>query len=101
MSAVEYSQSDSTIPARSVQTETIEQARQTPLEKAARIYNRLLIVLVLYVLSIGPSFWLWMDSMYMEGPPAFAAFYYPLLLLCDWIPPFGELVNWYIRLWWF
>jgi hypothetical protein len=101
MSAVDCSQSDSAIPARSGQTEPIDRLRRTPLELAACIYNRVLIVLVLYVLSIGPSFWLWMDSMSLDGPPAVAIFYYPLLWLCDWFPPFGDLVNWYIRMWWF
>lgn len=99
MSAVEYSQSESAIPATPTPTEPFEDEGFTPLEFAARVYNRVLILLVLYVLSIGPSFWLWMESMYLEGHPAIATFYYPLLLLCEWVPPFGDLVNWYIRLW--
>lgn len=100
MSAVEYSQSESTRPAASEQTDSNERRELTRLEYAARIYNRVLILFVLYVLSIGPAFWLWMESMYLEGPPAVVRFYYPLLLLCDLIPPFEDLLNWYIRLWW-
>lgn len=98
MSAVDYSQSDSAIP--SVAEEPQQTEEITALEYAARVYNRMLILFVLYVLSIGPAFWLWMESMYLEGPSAVARFYYPLLWLCELIPPFEDLVNWYIRLWW-
>jgi hypothetical protein len=100
MSAVDYSKPDATIPEESEQTDSNESGELTRLEYAARVYNRFVILFVLYVLSIGPAFWIWMESMYLEGHPAIARFYYPLLLLCDWIPPFGDLVNWYIKLWW-
>lgn len=108
MSAVDYTKPDATIPTvADVPIPTVaesadpqEPAELTPLEFAARVYNRVLILFVLYVLSIGPAFWLWMKSMYLEENPVIAAFYYPLLLLCEWIPPFEELVNWYIKLWW-
>ena len=100
MNAVEYSPSDSAIPVIPEQTEPYESEGPTFWEFAARVYNRVIILLVLYVLSIGPSFWLWMESMYLESGPAIATFYYPLVLVCDWIPLFGDLVNWYIRLWW-
>ena len=97
MSALEYSQSESSMPAVPEQSEP---NGLTLVDFAAGVYNRGLILLTLYVLSIGPSFWLWVDSMYLEGPPAIATFYFPLLLLCEWIPLFGDLVNWYIQLWW-
>jgi hypothetical protein len=100
MSAVEYSQSDSTTPADRDQLEPNEIEEPTALEYAAQVYNRFLIFFVLYVLSIGPAFRLWMESMYLEGHPAIATFYYPLLLFCKLVPPFEDLVNWYIKLWW-
>ncbi|MBD3676609.1 MAG: hypothetical protein HUJ26_24115 [Planctomycetaceae bacterium] len=71
----------------------------TPLEFAASVYNRVLILMMIYVLSIGPMYWQWVDSMYLQGPPAVARFYYPLLVLCDLIPPLGKLVNWYLSFW--
>lgn len=100
MSAVDYSQSDPAVPDTPDETEPDGAVEETSLEYAARVYNRFLILFVLYVLSIGPAFWLWMESMYLEGHPAVARFYYPLLLLCEWIPPLEDLVNWYIELWW-
>lgn len=100
MSAAEYSQSDSAASSATEEAEPHQVQRSSPLEFAASVYNRVLIYLVLYVLSVGPAFWYWMESMYLEGNPWIKRFYYPLLVLCDWIPPLGDLVNWYIRLWW-
>jgi hypothetical protein len=59
---------------------------------------RYTIGLILYVLSIGPMYWVWFGAMHADGPAIVAAFYAPLLYACEinWI---GELVNWYIRLW--
>ena len=71
----------------------------TPLEFAASVYNRVVIMMVLYVLSIGPMYWQWVESMYLQGNPAVARFYYPLLVLCKLIPPLGHLVNWYLSFW--
>jgi hypothetical protein len=52
-----------------------------------------------YTLSIGPMFWLWFESMYVDGPQWIAAFYLPLLVACELCPPFGWFVNTYINLW--
>jgi len=71
----------------------------TPLEFAASVYNRVVILMLIYVLSIGPMYWEWVDSMYLQGHPAVARFYYPLLILCDLIPPLGDLINWYLSFW--
>jgi hypothetical protein len=71
----------------------------SPLEFAARVYNRVVILMVLYVLSIGPMYWQWVDSMHVQGHPAVARFYYPLLLACEIIPVFGKVVNWYLDFW--
>jgi len=71
----------------------------TPLEFAARVYNRVLILTILHVLSIGPMYWQWVESMHMQGHPAVARFYYPLLVVCDLVPIFGELIEWYLSFW--
>lgn len=55
--------------------------------------------LVVYVLSIGPLYWQWYSSMYLNGPSFYAKLYYPLYLLAGLIPPFGEFLNWYVELW--
>ncbi|MEX0727077.1 MAG: hypothetical protein WD065_12450, partial [Planctomycetaceae bacterium] len=60
---------------------------------------RLIALFVLYVASIGPLYWTWYESMYLSGPKWIARLYYPLLLLCSIVPPFGDLVDWYIGLW--
>jgi hypothetical protein len=44
-------------------------------------------------------FWWWYEANYLDGPRWIAAFYLPLLIVCDTISPFGDLVNWYINLW--
>jgi hypothetical protein len=54
---------------------------------------------VVYVLSIGPLYWQWYSSMYLNGPSFYAKLYYPLYLLAGLIPPFGEFLNWYVELW--
>lgn len=56
------------------------------------------VLIVLYVLSIGPLFWVWHEAYYMDGNKWIVLFYMPLLLACE-IDPVGELVNWYIGLW--
>lgn len=60
---------------------------------------RLTIYWTLYTLSIGPMFWTWYEANYLDGPKWIAAFYFPLLVACDVIGPFGDFVNWYINLW--
>ncbi|MBI1346466.1 hypothetical protein GC163_09265 [bacterium] len=57
------------------------------------------VFFVIYTLSIGPCFWYWFEATYVDGSKWWVVFYFPLVLLCDLIPPLGELVNWYIRLW--
>jgi hypothetical protein len=53
---------------------------------------------VLYTLSIGPMYWRWYASMYLNGPEYIARIYYPLYLLSAF-RPFGEFLNWYVDLW--
>ena len=56
------------------------------------------ILLVLYVLSIGPMFWYWFEAIHGDGSKYIAAFYTPLLYACE-IDPIRDFVNWYIDLW--
>ncbi|WP_298861074.1 hypothetical protein [uncultured Gimesia sp.] len=62
-------------------------------------FIQITILMVLYVLSIGPFFWQWYASYNSMSSPFFAAFYTPLLLACDLIPPLSDGVNWYINFW--
>lgn len=60
---------------------------------------RLIVLFALYAGSIGPMYWRWYESMYLSGPRWVARLYYPLLFVCILIPPFGDLIDWYIGLW--
>lgn len=91
--------------AESMRPVTVESApaAETP-EFDLRAYLRttlwqLAACFVVYTLSIGPLFWQWYSSMYLNGPSFYAKLYYPLYLLAGLIPPFGEFLNWYVDLW--
>ncbi len=61
--------------------------------------EQMVIVFGLYVLSIGPMYWTWIEAKHVDGSHLIAAFYEPLWKLAGWIPPLGEWVNWYVCLW--
>ena len=75
---------------------------QKPRSLRRAIIRRLVIwsiLLVLYVLSIGPMYWYWFDSRYGNGSAFWSSFYEPLFqagLLC---PPLAKVVDDYIMLW--
>jgi len=58
----------------------------------------LVVFLILYVLSIGPMFWIWYEAHYIGGSKWIAAFYEPLRRATQ-IPLFRDLINDYIN-WW-
>jgi len=61
--------------------------------------ERMFILFSLYVLSIGPLYWQWVDAKYASGSTWLAAFYEPLYLLGELWPLFGKCVNWYLTFW--
>jgi len=63
-----------------------------------RLAIQLPVFLALYVLSIGPLFWQWYESYYLDGSPFFKILYLPLLLACN-----NETVRYYVNRyidWW-
>jgi len=77
---------------------------QTPivvhlLRYAFRLLFQLVLFFFLYVLSIGPMFWLWFGAYYADGSKIFFVLYYPLLRLCEENEKFRDFVNTYIN-WW-
>jgi hypothetical protein len=55
-------------------------------------------LLLAYPLSLGPVFkWRWEHG--MQYPSALAAFYRPLAVICEYVPPAGEAMNRYLELW--
>ncbi len=61
--------------------------------------QRVFLYSALYVLSIGPFYWQWYGSRFVGGSPIIAAFYQPLVILAEWIPPFRDWIDWYVNLW--
>ena len=61
--------------------------------------QRVFLYSVLYVLSIGPFYWQWYGSRFVGGSAIVAAFYQPLVILAEWVPPFRDWIDWYVNLW--
>ncbi len=61
--------------------------------------QRVFLYSVLYVLSIGPFYWQWYGSRFVGGSAVVAAFYQPLVILAEWVPPFRDWIDWYVYLW--
>ena len=73
---------------------------QRPLrQEIRRRVIALTVCFVGYVLAIGPLYWQYYDAKFNEGPAWVAALYEPLYWFCFWCPPFGRLVDGYVRLW--
>lgn len=66
---------------------------------AVRVYTRVVVILVIYVLSIGPMYWSWYESRYLNGDPFLAKLYYPLEVICHKLPWLGSWVDWYVDQW--
>lgn len=66
---------------------------------------RMAVLFGLYVLSIGPMFWMWHSGKFGNGYRIVAAFYEPLFRLANIDDPLhigetiGEWLNYYIGLW--
>jgi hypothetical protein len=61
--------------------------------------QRVFLYCTLYVLSIGPLYWKWYEAQFVGGSSILAAFYLPLVALAEWVPPFGDWIEWYVHLW--
>lgn len=56
------------------------------------------VLLALYVLSIGPMYWVWYEAVFVNGSRWIAAFYQPLRLIAS-LPIVGRLIEDYIYMW--
>ncbi len=91
------------IPVEQTQTNSSETSKavQQQWSWSREIRKRLMatmIVLAVYVLSIGPMFWSWYESKYLGGSPLVAAIYEPLLWTTEY-PLIRHILNAYID-WW-
>lgn len=66
---------------------------------AAGFGQRMTVLFGLYVLSIGPMYWRWYSSEFVNGSPYVRAFYRPLWLLARRFPWFGEWLDFYVQMW--
>ncbi|QDU43624.1 hypothetical protein Mal52_21000 [Symmachiella dynata] len=64
-----------------------------------RLATRVLILLVAYVLSIGPMYWKWEDAMMTGDNDTLLIFYMPLMVASELSETFRTLINGYIELW--
>lgn len=64
-----------------------------------RIYCRVMIVLILYVLSTGPMYWAIYEAFNTNGSSFLAKLYFPLVLACQYSDPICTWFDWYLGLW--
>jgi hypothetical protein len=66
-----------------------------------RLYNRGLLLLLVYVLSTGPAYWLVYDAQNISGSLGHKLVYYlylPIIIACEF-EPIAVWFNWYVSLW--
>lgn len=63
-----------------------------------RLYCRLLVALVLYVLSTGPMYWTCYEAYYLHGSEYVAKLYLPIVLACE-NEYIADWFTWYVELW--
>ena len=60
----------------------------------------LAVIMVGYVLSIGPMFWYWHEATFMgNGSSYITQVYYPLAYLCSNNEYVAAAIDWYVNLW--
>lgn len=64
-----------------------------------RIYCELLVLLALYVFSIGPMYWSIYEAYQLDGSPFLAKMYFPVVWVCENNEYVYEWVEWYVGLW--
>jgi hypothetical protein len=64
-----------------------------------RIYCRVMIVLMLYVLSTGPMYWAIFEAFNTSGSSFLAKLYYPIALACQHSDTICNWFDWYVGLW--
>ncbi len=65
----------------------------------AKIYCRSLIVLILYVLSTGPMYWLVYEAFRANGSVFLAKLYLPIVFACQYSDVICGWFDWYVGLW--
>ncbi len=64
-----------------------------------RVYCRVMIVLILYVLSTGPLYWPIFEAFNNRGSAFLAELYLPIAYACDQNDTICDWFDWYAGLW--
>jgi len=64
-----------------------------------RIYCRVMIALLVYVLSTGPMYWAVYEAFNASGSTFLAKLYYPIALACEKSEVVCDWLDWYVGLW--
>ena len=64
-----------------------------------RIYCRVLIVMMLYILSTGPMYWILYEAFRANGSTFLAKLYLPIVAVCQHNDTICGWFDWYVGLW--
>ena len=64
-----------------------------------RLYCRLLLLLALYIFSIGPMYWVCYEAHLPGYPNNVTRFYGPIVDACRENEQVADWVDWYVELW--
>lgn len=66
----------------------------------ARLLIEFELILLVYVLSIGPMYWKIHEAYNVgSGSPFIARMYYPLVKASEWSDTVSDVLDWYVGLW--
>lgn len=71
----------------------------SPIASLVRLYCRAMIVLILYVLSTGPMYWLIFAGYQASGSSIIANLYFPIVWACQQSDVICNWFDWYVGLW--
>ncbi len=77
----------------------VESPGQRTVKSSRSWASWLLVVLVLYVLSMGPVGWVWRHGYLHISAATLQTIYFPLLWLVKNCQPVSNILNWYFSLW--
>ena len=64
-----------------------------------KVYCRSLIILILYVLSTGPMYWMVYEAFRANGSVFLAKLYLPIVFACQYSDAICGWFDWYVGLW--
>lgn len=77
----------------------LSEADEAVINLILRVYSRVMIVFLLYVLSTGPMYWAIYEAFNTSGSSFLAKLYYPIALVCQHSDLICTWFDWYVGLW--